>query len=739
MGLADPAELEMFEDSLARLLSGWTREGAPRVADEQTGLWRELCAAGWGTLGGEAEDVPLLALTMRQLGKAGLPVPMLGAAAARLLFSNSEGASDLLAGIADGSVRMALAMGAFDGDAQAGGAALAEARLTGTLAFVEDTAIATHLLVLADCGSACVVALPDQLVTITPTPGYAVPPLAQVVLDGAAAQHWMPTSAQLAPAQLEHLADLARLLLIARAHGAGQRGLALALDYVGIRAQFGQLIGTFQAIRHKLADCRMRMDLVEVLLEDAVAAFASGGDTARAVANLVSVAAPALRRNAVEVQHVFGAVAYAEDHEAARHFIRIHADTSRLGGTRRARAWLAERLMTAANRDAVFPLGDEPEHIRALRRDVRAWLAEHWGPDVQRDPARGKDADFPFNHALAARGWLTANWPAAHGGPGFDAFEQFAFLEEMRLGNAPMTLISPSYWIVGPSIIAAGSAQLQAALLPGMAAGDISFALGYSEPQAGSDLAALATRAVRQGDDYIITGQKIWTSNTEYASHIFLAARTGGDPVTDKHAGITVFVVPMAAPGVTVSRMNTLMNKSYAVMFLDEVRVPAAMMVGGEGDGWKVLSAALGAERIIMGGQIASLRGFFAKLVGELQKRPGAADDAVLWEKLAELAAELEAARALSRRSVRLVSMGQTATVEGAIAKLYSGELAERLGETVLDLCGAEAGLLSGVAGALLDGAASQHLRTALMLSIGGGTAEVQRNTIAQRGLKLAK
>ena len=733
MTLADPLELDLYRASIQRLLSGWAQEGRPCNGSEQPLLWQELCAAGWGALGGSADDIPLLVLAMREMGASGLPVPLLGAMAAHLLLGNSSDAAGFVADVADGTARVAVALGEFDGDPAAGCVQWEDGRLTGSLSLVEDMEGATCLLVLAK-DSIGLVHLPNARVAIIPTPGFAVPPMAQVMLAEAEAQCW-----QVSATRACHFADAARLLLVARAHGAAVRAFALACDFVGVRQQFGQPIRMFQAIRHKLADCRVRADLVEGLLDDAAAAFAHGGDTGHAVVNLVSVAAPALRRNAVEVQHVFGAVAFANEHEAAQHFTRVHADTSRLGGTRRARQVLARHLAQAPGRDAVFPIADEPENIRALRNSLRAWLAEHWGPKAQRDPARNKDADFPFIHALAEMGWLTAGWPKAHGGPGFEAFEQFVFLEEMRLGSAPMALISPSYWIVAQSIIAAGSPALQAQLLPEMAQGRISFALGYSEPQAGSDLAALATRATRDGEDFVITGQKIWTSNTEYASHIFLATRTGGDPVTDKHSGITIFVVPIDAPGVTVTRMNTLMNKTYAIMFLDEVRVPATMMVGREGDGWKVLSAALGAERIIMGGQIASLRGFFASLVIELQHDPALADDPIVWEKLAELAAELNAARALSFRSVQLVSLGRPATVEGAIAKLYGGELAERMGQTILDICGASAGLAAGAAGALLEGAASQHLRTALMLSIGGGTAEIQRNTIARNILGSAR
>ena len=696
-----------------------------------------MCGAGWSALGARSEDVELLALAMSESGARDLSFPLIGAAAANLLLHDSPDADDLLAAVHDGSARIALALGPLDGDRLAGPAQWDGETLQGTLGAVEDMLTASHLLVIPQAGSSLGVidlSRAGDTIRIEPVRGYAVPPLARITLSRTPAIRIAQDRVS-----ARRVADLARLLLISRARGAADHGLAIVQDYTALREQFGQAIGKFQAIRHKLADCKVRADLVEVLIEDTLRAFAGSGDVEHSVATLVSVAAPALRRNAVETQHVFGAVGYAAEHASARHFVRIHADTSRLGGARRARQIIAQRLQTAAARDSVFPNEDEPKNLRELRTEVRQWLTEHWSPEAQASPARSRECDIVFNKALAAKGWLTAGWPREWGGPGFDAFEQFAFVEEMRSCNAPMTIITPSYWIVAAAIIAMGSQQMKEALLPRLASADMSFALGYSEPQAGSDLAALATRAVRDGNDYVINGQKIWTSNAEFATHILLAARTGGDPVKAKHEGITVFVVPIDAPGITVKLMDTLHEKTFAVIFFDDVRVPADMMVGAEGEGWRVLGAALKTVRIMMGGQIASLRGQFAALVEKLNGRGSTAQDPALWDRLAGLSAELDGARLLARRSVRLVSDGEDTAVAGAIAKLYSGDLAERIGETILDMCGVEAGLSRGAPGALLDGDVSHHLRTSLMLVIGGGTEQIQRNTIAGLGLNLPR
>jgi alkylation response protein AidB-like acyl-CoA dehydrogenase len=721
-------DLRLFEDALDRMLAGFDPSGE----DAHRSLWLRLCEAGLGALG--LAEIHLVATAMTRLGGAGGAVPLIGALAANILLADYEPAGRIVEDVRAGKVRIAVAPGPFDGDRSAGSAAWEAGRVTGAVGAVEDVPVATHLLVFLAYGQgAALVDLSQPGVEASYTAGTADPPLANVKLSGATALV-IPLEAL----QAERFVDLMRLLLIARAWGAQRRAMALVLDYVLLRKQFGQAIGRFQAIQHKLADCRVRSDVAELLLHDAVSAFARGSPVDRAVAALVSAAGPGLRRNAVEIQHVFGAVGYAMEHEAPRCFNRVHSDTVRLGGVARARRLLADRMLSAETRDEITPIEGEGEALRQLRGTFRSWLAEHWTADDRRDPARNPDVDFRFIEDLAKAGWLAASWPKEHGGPGFDAFEQFAFLEEMRGAQAPMTLISPTAWIVGRAIIQFGSPDMKAQLLPAIAAGRMTFCLGYSEPQAGSDLAALTTRAVRDGEDYVVNGQKIWTSVAEYASHIFLAARAGeaGDR---KHAGVTMFIVPVDAPGVTRRFMTTLHGKTFANVFYDGVRVPAAMRLGAEGEGWKIISSALLAERVVMGGQVASLRSLFVSLVEIVRSRPDMAEDPVVRAKLAELGAEIAAARALSLRSVALTDRGEPAVIEGAIAKLFTGDLAEKLGDAALDLFGVEASLARGTDGALLGGDVNQHIRTALMMVIGGGTAEIQRNTIAQRGLGLPR
>jgi hypothetical protein len=199
-----------------------------------------------------------------------------------------------------------------------------------------------------------------------------------------------------------------------------------------------------------------------------------------------------------------------------------------------------------------------------------------------------------FLRRLGADGWLGISWPREYGGQGRDPVEQWLFAEELydrRLPNGLLTLN-----VIGPTLIRMGSAEQKADYLPRILAGDIVFAIGYSEPDAGSDLAALRTRAVRDGSDYVVTGQKIWTTGASVATHLWLATRTGRPE--DRHRGITMLITPIDAPGISVTPIITQGGERTNAVFLDGVRVPVSQRIGAENDGWAAVTAALNFERM---------------------------------------------------------------------------------------------------------------------------------------------
>lgn len=344
-----PEERALLLDSLRRALEdGWPMEGAPERAQDAgalAALLAQLCDLGLETLGG-AEGVGLAEAVaiFHLLGRYAAPAPLLGIFVAnRLLAAPGEAPAGFLAGIAARQARPAIALAAFDGDREAGVVRYADGALTGSVRFVEDFVGATHLILFtSEPAGLAVVAAAD--VGYVLDPGLAVPPLAAADLTGVSA-HWVPTDAQV----LADTAQCVRLLCAARALGAAERGVDLALDHAKVRRQFGQPIGAFQAIQHKLADCVSRVQAVDLLLASAAEAE-DRGDAAWSVFTdaALAFAGPALRQVALEAHHVLGAIGYAEEHEMPGHFRRIHADLLRFGGAPRARAALAGYLLRPA-------------------------------------------------------------------------------------------------------------------------------------------------------------------------------------------------------------------------------------------------------------------------------------------------------------------------------------------------------------------------------------------------------
>jgi alkylation response protein AidB-like acyl-CoA dehydrogenase len=314
-------------------------------------IWRGLCEQGLATLGTDPSEGGLreVLVVVEELGRASCPAPMLGAAAANMaLWPRRESApvvSALLEHLHEGRAAVSLAFGAFDGDGNGGRAELKDGCLTGQINFVEGMSCATHVLVFLEQGPAvAVLETGAPGMTITPTPGFAVPPVSDVAFSNTPA-----VVLELSVVLVEDLNLLFRLGLAVRAVGAARRSFELAVEYAKIRYQFGQPIGRFQAIQHKLADCLISLDGAKLTIDNAASTYDHGVDDWRVFASAAyAFASPAIRQVSLETHHTFGAIGYAEEHEAPRHFRRVHADLVRCGGVMNAREELADYLLGSA-------------------------------------------------------------------------------------------------------------------------------------------------------------------------------------------------------------------------------------------------------------------------------------------------------------------------------------------------------------------------------------------------------
>lgn len=309
-------------------------------------LWRDMAGQGLIALGSDTAEVGLreIALVFEELGRASCPAPLLGAVEANLALApqRSNAVRVLLEDLHQGKAMIALALGAFDGDPSAGRAEMRGDTLWGKASFVEDAQTATHFLMFTDAPvGVAVVAIGAAGLKMQVTPGLAVPPFSSLTFENAPAL-WLDIPSE----TLADIALVARLACAGRALGAAERAFELAVDHAKIRKQFGQLIGQFQALQHKLANCLMSLEGARLTLETAAQARDNDNPDWRVfAASALAFAGPALRAVSIETHRALGAIGYAEEHEAPRHFRRVHADLARFGGVPRARAELANFLL----------------------------------------------------------------------------------------------------------------------------------------------------------------------------------------------------------------------------------------------------------------------------------------------------------------------------------------------------------------------------------------------------------
>jgi len=389
---------------------------------------------------------------------------------------------------------------------------------------------------------------------------------------------------------------------------------------------------------------------------------------------------------------------------------------------------------------------DTPEQA-AFRQQVRDFLTGElpagWGsPDFHLPFAERMAFYREWAKKLGRKGWMAPAWPREYGGAGMSIMEQFIFNEEVAKARAP-AVGGIGVNFAGPTIILYGTEEQKQEHLPPILAGDVVWCQGFSEPGAGSDLASLQTRAVRDGDDYIINGQKTWTSGAQFSHKMILLART--DPQAPKHKGISYFLLDMNSPGITIQPLVNIAGvPGFNEVFFDNVRIPSRNLLGEENRGWYIGTATLDFERSSIGAAWATAQGVedLARYAREhLDGERGSAllrNPTVRWE-LAERSIEAEVARLLSYRVVSLQSRGLVPNYEASIAKLYTSELQQRIAATGLKMIGLYGLLDRHSKGAPLKGRLMRAYLWAVAATIGGGTSEIQRNIIATRGLGLPR
>jgi alkylation response protein AidB-like acyl-CoA dehydrogenase len=360
-------------------------------------------------------------------------------------------------------------------------------------------------------------------------------------------------------------------------------------------------------------------------------------------------------------------------------------------------------------------------------------------PDVKEKIRRtGTHHDDGFQKALAARGWMAPGWPVELGGQGQDPLDLLAFNEELELAGAPM--YGPQTTLMVANAVAQfGTEQQKADIIEPSLRGAVVFVLGFSEPGCGSDVAAAKTRAEREGDEWIINGAKMFTTNAHVGDCVLLLART--DPNRPKHQGLTMFVVPLDSPGIEIRPIYTLSGERTNLTFYTDVRVPDSLRIGGVNDGWRVLTFSLAEERSgAFGGESERLlqRMEAWAETGDAAGRPHHESPDVR-ERLGRAATENEVIRLLSWRNAWMSARGRLPGVEGSMAKLFSSEAITRQGADLVDMLGPDGIRLQGDPDAPADGEAEWALRYALGTTTYGGTSEIQRGIIAERGLGLPR
>ena len=341
---------------------------------------------------------------------------------------------------------------------------------------------------------------------------------------------------------------------------------------------------------------------------------------------------------------------------------------------------------------------------------------------------------------MGSDGWLGIGWPEEYGGQGRSVLEQYVFFDEASRAGAPVPMIALN--TVGPTIMRFGTDEQKRTYLPGILSGELDFAIGYTEPGAGTDLASLQTRAVREGDEFVVNGNKVFTSGADQADYIWLACRTDQD--AKKHRGITIMLVDTNSPGFRWTPIHTLGGGTTTATYYEDVHVPVANVVGEVNGGWRMITTQLNHERVAlaaMGGRALQLADAVTEWAAATKTEDGQRLIDVPWVRgnLARVRARLEAMKLLNWRMAHKVQTDALTPADASMAKVYGTEVEIEAYRLLLDVLGQTGYLVEGTPGAVLAGEVESAYRNAPVRTFGGGSNEVQREIMVWTALGLPR
>lgn len=770
----DPDLIEEIRDSARDFLQRRDQRQRKRSATApDRDYWREIAEVGWIGMsvpeaqGGLGLPWRAMAAVLEEAGRAQLPEPLVAAGVlpaallARLAPVDAARRDALLQAVCGGAMLIGLAWQETEGQLEAGEAATAFGVsvieregayvLNGEKRHVVPGAGVDGWLVTADGerGSAL-------FYVAAGTPGVS----AQVHerADGTVACHLAIESA-VVPADallaidavldaVDEALDLGRLMQSAELVGVARQVLADSVAYLNTRQQFGRPLASFQALQHRLVDAAMQVELAANSLLDALDTLAAQPDDATLRKSVASRAKARAARAGLEAARLaiqlHGAIGYTDECDVSLYLRSALHLAAWLGNATAHRqrygalaALPAQDVADDAADDAAAPAIDFPREAdwngmpeADFRRLVRGFFRAHYPEHLRHVPWRlhwDEIRDWYFT--LSRQGWIAPSWPREHGGMALSPARQIAFIEEAErhgVARAP----DQGLVMLGPILIRHGTEEQRARFLPGILSGVAVWAQGYSEPNAGSDLASLRCEALVDGDELVVSGQKTWSTLAQDATHMFMLVRT--DKTVKKQAGISFLLVDLASPGVSRRPIRTLSgHEEFCEVFFDQVRVPRANVVGELNAGWGIAKALLGFERLFSGSPKHANHAL-QQIYGIARQRGLLADPAFA-DRLAEL--RLDAADLTAMYSVfaELAKAGRPLPPELSLLKVWATETHERLGALLIQI----AEEYGGAAMRLGYGNGQVHALApyvnALAATIFSGTNEIQRNIYARQ------